>query len=177
MSEPIPACISIGGRLSKRLVPTFCKAIVADGVVVEWGDALFRPMIALDLLEVCQEVNGARVLLLCDDRANWGRFPALEEFLLKCAKLPFDLRTEGRAEFDPELVMFRPGQKPLRLTTSANGQPVVAAQVLTPIADALANAIGGGRKLATMARFRRVLKGLRAHLPPVFSPLPPFEIV
>jgi hypothetical protein len=177
MSEPIPASISIGGRLSKRQVPALCKAIVADGVVVEWGDALFRPLIALDLLEVCQEVNGARVLLLCDDRANWGRFPALEEFLLKRAKLPFDLQTEGRAEFDPELVIFRPGQKPLRLTTSANGQPVVAAQVLTPIADALASAIGSRQKRASMARFRRVLKDLRAHLPPALTPLPSFEII
>ena len=177
MSEPIPACISIGGRLSKKLVPALCKAIVADGVVVEWGDALFRPLIALDLLEVCQEVNGARVLLLCDDQANWCRFPTLEEFLLKRAKLPYDLRTEGKAEFDPELVMFRPGQKPLRITTSANGQPVVAAQVLTPITDALAKAICCDQKPARIAGARRVLKSLRALLPPALTPLPPFEIV
>ena len=94
MSEPIAATISIGGRLPKRLVGPLCREIAGAGVAIEWGDGLFRPKSAEDLLTACRKEQGASVLWLCDDNANWGRFPALEAFLTERAKLPFDLRSE-----------------------------------------------------------------------------------
>jgi hypothetical protein len=72
MSEPISVCLAIGGRLPKRLVARLCRAIIADGVALDWGDAPFRPQTAQELLESCREEKGASVFWVCDDQASWG---------------------------------------------------------------------------------------------------------
>ncbi len=180
MSEPIPACLAIGGRLPKRLVARLCRAIIADGVALEWGDAPFRPQTAQELLESCREEKGVRVLWVCDEQANWGRLPALEAFLTERAKLSFDLRSEGKAEFDADVVTFRPGQKPTRIVTTANGEPVIAAHLLVPVIKELAGAIRVGRSCSSRAwreRGERALARLQALTPPPITPLAPFEIV
>ena len=129
MSEPLPACISIGGKLPLKLVTPLCAAINADRVSLEWGDAPFRPKTAEELLHACHEEHDDKFLWLCDDQANWGRMPNLEDFLVKKAKLPFDLRSDGNVGLDPDLVFYRPGQKPVRITTTAQGDPVVIAEL------------------------------------------------
>jgi hypothetical protein len=63
-------------------------------VAIEWGDGLFRPNSAEDLLSACRNEQGGSLLWLCDDYANWGRFPALEALLTERAGLPFDLWSE-----------------------------------------------------------------------------------
>ncbi len=158
MSEPIPACLAIGGRLPARLVAPLCEAIIADGVALEWGEAPFRQRTAQELLETCREEHGVNVLWLCDDQANWGRLPGLEAFLLKRAKLPFDLRAAGKAEFDPDLVAFRPGRKPVRLLTTARGEPVVEAQRLKPIVSALTSAVQTSQASSPRAFQQRVAR-------------------
>jgi hypothetical protein len=70
MSEPIPACLSIGGPISRRFVQPLCQAIANAGVSLDWGDARFRPHSGDDLLDACREEDGKVVLLLCDDEAN-----------------------------------------------------------------------------------------------------------
>ncbi len=109
MSEPIPACIAIGGKLSGKLVTHLCAAIDADRVSLEWGDAAFRPTTAEELLKACDDEHGDGTLRLCDDHANWGRLPNLEDFLTKVGKLPFDRRSDGKLGFDPDLIFSRPG--------------------------------------------------------------------
>jgi hypothetical protein len=174
MSEPIAASISIGGKLPKRLVAPLCQAIAAAGVAMEWGDAPFRPKTAQDLLGACRQEWGTSVLWLCDDWANWGRFPALEAFLVERARLPFDLRSEGKAEFDPELIVFRPGRKPVSISTLANGKPIVTVDRLTPIVQRLAKLLRS--RPFSQAKARRTLKRLHAALPVLSRPLTPSEI-
>jgi len=149
-------------------------------VALEWGDAPFRPHTAEDLLAACREKRGVRVLWLCSDQANWGRLPALEALLTSQARLPFDLQTDGKAEFDPELLAFRPGGQPVRLITTARGEPVIAARRLARLIRELASALKADPTIPSQARRQRgerALAGIRAlvHLP--LSPLPPFEIV
>jgi hypothetical protein len=176
MSEPIPAWISIGGTLPLNLVPQLCEAIAANGLSPEWGDARFRPDSVEVLLDACRHGRGVCVLCLYDDQANWGRMPNLEDFLAKVGKLTFELRSEGKSSFDPDLVMRRPGQRPVRIRTDVNGNPVVIAQLLAPIVKTLANAAVARNMQACKAGVQRALKRLQAVLPPAIEPLPPFEI-
>jgi hypothetical protein len=176
MSEPIPACISIGGKLPSKLVPQLCAAINTDRVSLEWGDALFRPQTAEELLDACDEHQGIKVLWLCAEHADWGRLPALEAFLVREARLPFDLLTDAKLGVDPEQVTYRPGRRPVRFTTTAHGDPVISAQLLAPIVKMLAKASSAQQKQAYQAGAKRALKRLQAVLPPAITPLPPFEI-
>ncbi|HEX5105883.1 MAG TPA: hypothetical protein VFV87_18825 [Pirellulaceae bacterium] len=176
MSEPIPACISIGGKLPRHLVPQLCESIQADGLSLEWGDAHFRPKTAEDLLDACRDERGVSILWLCDDQADWGRLPNLEDFLTKVGKLPFDLRSEGKMSFDPDLVRHRPGKRPVQITTNAQGDPVVIAQLLAPVVKTLAKAADAKSRQDCQADVQRALRRLRSVLPPKIAPLPPFEI-
>ncbi len=176
MSEPIPACISIGGKLTWKLVPQLCESIQADGLSLEWGDALFRPKTADELMESCRDEEGINVLWLCDDQANWGRLPNLEDFLTKVGKLPFDLRSDGKLGFDPDVIFSRPGQQPVQITTNAQGNSVIVAELLAPIVKMLAKAASAKQKQAWQTGAQRALKRLQAVLPPAITPLPPFEI-
>ena len=95
MSEPIPTEISIGGKIRQELVPGLCKAIADEQVSLEWGDAYFRPETAEELLAACQDHDGVRVLWLCDDQANYGRFDVLEGFLER-EKIPFRHKSDAQ---------------------------------------------------------------------------------
>ena len=176
MSEPIPTCISIGGKLPRKLVPQFCESIQADGVALEWGDACFRPKSAEELMDACRDVEGIDVLWLCDDQANWGRLPSLEDLLTKVGKLPFDLRSDGKLGFNLDVISSRPGQRPVQITTNAQGDSVIVAELLAPIVKTLAKAASARQKQACQTGARRALKRLQAVLPPAITPLPPFEI-
>ena len=160
--------------MAKRLVANLCQEIAAAGVAAEWGDGPFRPKSAEDLLSACRQERGTRVLWLCDDHANWGRFPTLEAFLVERARLPFDLRSEGKADYDPELIMFRPGKKPITIATTAKGKPIVTGETLAPIVRQLAAALKP--RPISQAKARRALRQLTAVLPATLMPLPPFEI-
>jgi hypothetical protein len=144
---------------------------------LEWGDACFRPQSAQDLLDARREERGVLILWLCDDQADWGRLRALEDFRVNDANLPFDLQAEGKAEFDPDLVRFRPGYDVIRTTTTAQGQPVVPAQRLDPVMRELTMAVEAGQQpSAAEASVKRTLKRLQTLIPPTPAPLPPFEI-
>ncbi|SRR6266481_6830174 len=178
MSEPIPACISIGGKVAADLVPELCKAISAERVALEWGDAHFEPQSAEHLLDACEEIDGVNVLWLCDEQANWGRFSDLEEFLVKHG-IPFDLQADGKAESNAELIAFRPGSQPVRVITSVDGDPVVSAWSLAPVKAALEAAMDAGMQndlSRCLAQVEVALGALRAALPPVVQPLSPFAI-
>jgi hypothetical protein len=178
VSEPIPACIAIGGKIPTKQVASLCEAIANDGVSLEWGDAGFHPESADDLLNACREEQGVSILWLCDDQANWGRMPALEAFLADVG-IPFDLRSDGKAEFDPDWRAFRPGQGRKSISTTAEGQPVVTLEHLAPLLTELQAAIHAGKRgnsAECLARAQAALLLLESHLSAVPSSLPPFEI-
>jgi hypothetical protein len=178
MSEPIPACISIGGKVPTSVVQQLCEAIQREGLALEWGDGHFEPQTAAELLDACQEMQGIRVLWLCDDQANWGRFSALEAFLAE-HDIPFDLQSDGKFEYSPELIAFRPGGGPVRIFTSPSGEPVISAALLTPIKTALEAAMNAGMQKdhrGCLAQLEMARGALRNALPPEVPPLAPFSI-
>ena len=178
MSEPIAACITIGGKLSADLAVVLCESICAEGVALEWGDALFRPQSGQELLDARQDQDGVSRLWLCDDRADWGRFPVLEEFLIR-EGLPFDRQADHSAEYDADLVIFRPGGEPITVVTNVQGEPVITTSGLQPLADELASAIQAcqnGDVGTCLARLNSTQSALQQLLPPTFSRLPAFEI-
>src|SRR5687768_6976870 len=125
MSEYLAAEIFIGGTLASKSVSEFCTLIGAADVRLERGDGRFMPHNADELLDARTESDGIEVLRFCDDSAPWGRFVKLEAFCVR-HRLPFNRSTEGKWEYDPELVVYRPGKPPQAIPTNADGDPVVA---------------------------------------------------
>jgi hypothetical protein len=180
MSEHIAAEIWIGGKVPLALVPNLCEAIRREGVALDWGDAVFQPRSAEDLLDARKDYDqGITLLWLCDDRASWGQFEALESFLQRNG-ISFRRRSEGTSEYAPEVVEHRNGVGLISLATTATGEPVVAAAELAPIATALSDATGAlrsDRAKDAIAVLETAQESLRAMLPPVLPPLESFEII
>jgi hypothetical protein len=179
MSEHLSAEIWIGGNIPESLVPDLCAAITTEGVALEWGEGSFTPKTVQDLkTSLRQNDQGERLLWLCDDQASWGQFEGLERFLREHG-VAYSRRSEGRYEYDPELVEYRPGSGEVSLTTDAAGYPVVRAKDLTPVAHLLDAAIELGEKDAgprLLSLMQTALKLLREQLTPDVPPLEPFSI-
>src|SRR5436853_6904389 len=124
MSDYIAAEIKIGGRIPTALVPALCEAIAEQRLSLEWGDCVFQPHSAIDLLEAATNVDGVRMLRLYDDDAAWGEFPELEAFLEK-HEIPFDRFHEGKFDTNPRLQQFRPGVGCRDFPATSGGQIVV----------------------------------------------------
>lgn len=129
MSERRAAEIWIGGTIQPELVNELCGAIRGEQLSLEWGDAIFEPRDADELLAGLGGLDGVEVLHFCDDRAAWGQFAELEQFLRK-RRLPYDRRTGASDCYDGALAQFRPGKKPAEMTTNANGYPVADADTV-----------------------------------------------
>ena len=179
MSEPIPTEISIGGRIRAELVSGLCKAIADDCVSLEWGDAYFRPETAEDLLAACQEFDGVRVLWLCNDQANYGRFDVLEGFLER-EKISFRHKSDARFDFDAEVVDYRPDVGHVSYSSDNSGQPLIPLTTMTTIAAAIdqaTNTAEGQTALELLRRLRNIQQLMHEAMPVVVPPLEPFEIV
>ena len=73
MSDYIAAEIKIGGRIPAALAPALCDAIAEQRLSLEWGDCVFQPHCAVDLLDARTSVDGVSMLRLYDDDAGLGR--------------------------------------------------------------------------------------------------------
>jgi hypothetical protein len=173
MSERRAAEIWIGGTIQAELVNELCAAIRGEQLSLAWGDAIFEPRDADELLE---GLDGVEVLYFCDDRAAWGQFAELEEYLRK-RRLPYDRRTGASDCYDGAIAQFRPGKKLSEMTTNANGYPVADAdkvekawRLLTKAQEALKQ----GRSVRS--QLSQATKLLAGALPPDLPPLPPFAI-
>ena len=178
MSEHMPACIKIGGRLSRRLIPGLCQAIEQEQVSLEFGDGCFAPGTAKDLLAARIEDGGALVLQLCDDQARWGWFEILEQFLRDHC-LPFDRQTDANFAYGACLTQYRPGRTVRNVPTDSEGRPVVETAAVRPAALQLAQAIRQfelAPKRRRLEPFRRAHRLLKQALGPPVPPLPSFSI-
>jgi hypothetical protein len=179
MSEPIPTEISIGGKILAELVPGLCKAIADEHVALEWGNAYFRPETAEDLLAACQEFDGVRVLWLCNDQANYGRFDVVEGFLER-EKISFRHKSDARFDFDAEVVQYRPQIGKVCYASENSGQPLIPLKTMTSIAEAVdeaANTAEGQTALELLRRLRNIQQLMHEAMPVVVPPLERFEIV
>jgi hypothetical protein len=113
MADYVSAHILIGGDVRQRVVPKLCEAIRKEGVSLEWGELPFRPDSAAELGRACQEIGGKSTLRLCCDEVADGEFASLQAFLVR-HKLPFNRWHESKYEIPCELLVYRPGGKPLR---------------------------------------------------------------
>jgi hypothetical protein len=178
MSEPIPAEITIGGKVPAFLVPRLCHAISQQCVSLEWGDAWFRPESADDLLSARIDCDGEQVLVLRGDQANYGQLETLEGFLREHS-ISFDRRSDAKYEYSAELIAFRPGQKPFSLPVDSDGQITIRADVLKPIRAAFDAALvkhRAGLYRTSLQLLEQAVQDFAAALPSLPPPLTSFEI-
>ena len=179
MSDYMPAEIWIGGRVPATLAPQLCEQISSQGASLEWGGGSFTPSEARELLEACEDDDGVRLLRLYDDQARGGQFEALETFLQE-HEIAFSRRSDGKYEYDPEVVESRPGRAPVYWTTDHGGNPTVQVAGLLEIEQMLGHAIqqlSDGMASRALAELRTAAERFRQQLPPSVPPLEPFEIV
>ena len=178
MSDYMAAEIRIGGSILQSTVAPLCDAICQQNVSLEWGDSLFVPTSAVELLDACQEIDGVKLLRLCDDQATWGEFDELEEFLQQ-RLVSYRRHRDGKFEHDSEVVEYRSHLGLVRTLASKSSeelvplQPVREAESLIEVAAAhfKDKRLDAGRKLVHQA-----VQHLQKHLPPVVPPLQHFEI-
>jgi hypothetical protein len=180
MSDRIPTEIWIGGKVAASLVPDLCAAIVDEGVCLEWGGPRVDPTGPDDLIAAIKANHqGVRLLWFCDEEASCGEFDVLESFL-QTHDVPFTRRTDGRYEYDPVKVEFRPGRGQVDLAADRSGETVVPATPLIALEATLTKALqlirSGESKRATAA-LQAARRKLCRVLPPSIPPLQPFEIV
>lgn len=174
MSDRMAAEIFIGGTIPSQLVAPLCRAITADGVSLDWGDAVFQPATARELLTHRRDHHGVRVLALCDDQARSGCFETLEQFLIT-EDIAFDRYHEAKYEFDAEWVCYRPGRKPLVLVTDADRRPIVRADVVAKAQRRVAAVLAALEKsnhaqaLVVARRLRRILIEALPTVEPLFD--------
>ena len=177
MSEQMSAEIWIGGKISARLVLKLCETIAQQCVICDWGDGSFHPHTADELLAVCREnAKGVRLLWFCDDQARWGEFEVLEAFLQR-HKIAYTRRSDGKWEYEPTLVEYRPPRSLFVFTTNNAGEVVVPASKLADALSQIPSRISPATSASSARAVAAVLRGLHKTLPPQVPPLEPFEIV
>ena len=182
MSERIAAEIQIGGKVRRSVAEELCGVIATERVSLEWGGSPFKPRTVDELLAARHDNgDGLLTLRLYDDEASWGEFDDLEEFLRE-HKIPFVRYTEGKYDYDPEVVGFHPTCGHVQELTDHNRNPTLQAAALKPIANSLARILAGMRngKLETaklQLKLQRLHGKLRKCLPPDVPALETFEII
>ena len=118
MSDRMSAEIRIGGPVKRKDLAEFLSEVEDSGGGLEWGEQ-FSPKDEKELLKAVKDDE----LRLVDDEAASGEFSSLEDFL-KQHKIPFTRQTDGKYEYDPEVVHYRSGHEPeiLSFITGKDGQ-------------------------------------------------------
>ena len=182
MSETLAAEIQIGGKVRRSVAEELCGVITTERVSLEWGDVSFEPKTVEDLLAArFDNGDGLLTLRLYDDHASWGEFDILEGFL-RGHRVPFVRYTEGKYDYDPEVVAFHPSCGLVQEPTDHRRNPIVQAATLKPIADTLAIILAEMRSGdVDAARLRRKLQRLygklRKCIPSDVPELGSFEVI
>ena len=163
MADRMAAIITIGGRISSGDLPRLLSAIADARVARDWGEAVWHPETAQELLDGLQ--NGR--LTLCDDEASYGEFSDLES---ECQTLGLSFRrhSDGKYEYDAEVVDWRPGMHEPLVNHSSNGNE----NAVYVDADAVKKALGH----LDDGHVREAIEILR-ELCPNMPEIPPLQIV
>lgn len=177
MSDFRAAQITIGGCLSRAIVPSLCSTIRLQRVALDWGDEPFLPQSAEELLAARQTIDGESVLRLLDAEARHGRMEPLEAFLRK-RRIPFDLQTEAGFDGGETLTVYRPevGECSLPLH---DGELVTAALPVWEFAETLTafrKQLYRGPRRQLRQQCDEVMERFQRIIPVRPSPLPAFEI-
>lgn len=177
MSDRMSAEIWIGGKLKRELLPDFCATVTAEHVGFEFDTGVVAIETADDLEQAIEPLNGARVLHFCQSLARWGEFVDLETRLQQHG-LPYRRQTSASDCYDGRLVEFRPGSKPVAVTTNTNGRPIASIEAV----ERAWYLLKGAEQLLDLGRNVRpvllqAIELLGGVLPPELPPLPDFKIV
>jgi hypothetical protein len=179
MADYVAAHITIGGRVSERIVPALCQAISEQQVGLEWGAWNFCPGSAQALLKARRKIGAARVLRLYSDEMAYGNFDLLQEFLVD-HQLPFDRWHDAKYEIPCELMVYRPESELRFFLTNLQEEIVVRAEPLMGLPALLQETrqlLRARGKEAALQALRRCQRLAAEHLPPVILPLPALAIV
>ncbi len=182
MSEQLAADIQIGGKVRRRVAEVLCSVIAAERVSLEWGEVLFEPKTVDDLLAArVDNGDGLLTLRLYDNEASWGEFDSLERFLQE-HKIPFCRYTEGKYDYEPEVVAFHPACGLVQELTDHSRNPIVQTAAVKAIADKLAKILAEmQRGEVDAARLQRKLQRLYGKLckclPADVPALETFEVI
>jgi hypothetical protein len=176
MADRMAAEIWVGGKLPRSLLDEFP---ISD-LSLDWDNNRLASFGEADILAARNEDGH---LHFADVEAAWGQFEELEGWLRQ-RNLPFRRQSQGKYEYTPEMVEFRPDLKGKRdrnvyAITSPEGAPMVFASEVKAITTRMAK-LTGDRKRSESKRLQaweRLLKKLILVLPPKLPPLPRFEIV
>ena len=164
--------IYIGGNIPASLVPTLCFVIGQHKRFwCEWGDEIFTPENAEDLLDACMESGP---LHLCDPRAMGGTFNKLES-LLRVNEIHYTRCTTHEGE----VYEFR-GDGLIHMPLNDDGEVVVAVEKVRPVVKMLEDALASmqkGEPGSTVCFLGSAAHMLRQVLTPIIEPLEPFGIV
>ena len=178
MSDRMAARIFIGGKIPEILVEPLCDQI--RGVAsLEYGCEPFEPRAAEDLMGALEDQgDGVRLLVLYNEEASWGEFQELEEFLRE-HEIAYTRHSDGKYEYDPCIVEYRPGRDLVELAANKSLEPVVLvsdAQKILGQLDEAAKHDHNRRTGAAEAALMKARRMLRKLLPPELPPLESFEI-
>lgn len=182
MSERLAAEIRIGGKVRRSVALELCAVIATERISLDWGEAPFEPKTVDDLLAARVDHDDKLfVLRLYDDQASWGEFDDLEEFLRE-NDIPFVRHTEGKYDYDPEVVAFHPACGLVQELIDHNRNPIVQSSALKPIADTLAKILTELRSSDVPSeklrrKLQRIHGKLRKCLPADVPTLESFEII
>ena len=137
MGEYFPGKISIGGTIPRKVAEELCGRIRDENVGLEYGEHDFQPETPKDLAE---GAPAGAPLDLYHEEASYGMFDDLEAFLVENG-IAFDRCHDPHAEYDEEMVMFRPEMKePRRLCADTSGKVMVRAEDTQKLIKALGRA-------------------------------------
>ena len=181
MSECMAAQIQIGGKVPQSFALRLCEAVTDEGASTEWGGSRFCPRSVDELLEALVNVAGAQVLQIRDTEATSGEFNDLEEFL-QGHDIAYTRQSEGKGEYCPEIMEFRPGGEPIKIFTDAEADPIVSVSDVRAATEKLEEGLQSLEREGiptdnTRKLLDEALSRLLALLPPEVLPLEPFEIV
>jgi hypothetical protein len=175
MADRMAAEIWIGGKLPRSLLTEFP---ISD-LSLDWDNTRLASFGEADIL-AARDDDG--LLHFADVEAAWGQFEELEGWLRE-HNLPFRRQAQGKYEYTPELVEFRPDLKGKRnrdvyAITSPEGAPMVFASDVEQITTRMSKLAGDRKRSASkcLKAWDKLLQKLILVLPPKLPPLPTFEI-
>lgn len=196
MSDRFPACIRIGGQLSRtqRILPddpgedtTILQGLISalndDGASHEYGDSRISADCSEEELLCGGYINADGVLIFRNSDARGGEFEETEAFCIEHG-IPFDRWSDHYCEYDAENAYFRPNEttvadtaipSPVTTYADSDGHEIVSGATVRE-AMAKLDAFAADRS-QDWQRLQNGLKLLHEVCPELPASLPKFKIL
>jgi hypothetical protein len=157
VSDYIHASITIGGPIDRSSVSGLIEAVGLENLKTEE----YRPVRVARPEDFLKYLKPDGHFSFRDDAAPWGEFQVLETFLRE-ARIPFDRLTDNHAQYQGEIVYYRPHLKePVVRPADDSGLEFVEREEV--------------ESLLAIKSLRSLRKELRRILGPEVGELPPID--